>query len=162
MLDCTAPLRRLADDCEERARRTDSAEARSSYHGAARAARMAIRMGYAGDMAKSLRVASAMAALARCHEGEEIERVAMAAPPLPTPSPFSLPPVDETLPSAALNARQLALMHGMPERTARRTIERGMRKGRPGFYRRGCHWYAEEQAFHAMRRTGGSGRIVSE
>lgn len=57
------------------------------------------------------------------------------------------------VPPEALNPRQLGELYGLNERTVRRSIERGYRRGLPGYFHQGCHWYAEPELFQAKIRT---------
>lgn len=125
-------LRRLADDCEERARLVDSGEARSLYHLAAREARRASERRHLGEreLCGYLAAMTAQAQLARWYGGEADEYEAWARPV-----------------ERLLNPRQLADVFGMTDRGARKAIERGVRRGLEGFRRDGKRWLAEREAF---------------
>ena len=144
-------LRRLANDCRERVRRADSETARLLFHDAARQCEQ-----MAGDRFASIRALQetleamrAQAVLARWHNGEAIA-FATQAPATSQPSPAA-PSAPEGPPKGASNARQLSARFGVPERTARRTIERLARQGRPGFYGiangERTRWLADPDAF---------------
>lgn len=159
-------LRQLADDCEERARRAHTGEARSLYHRAASDARRATRDRCLGDDGRraALIAAAAQADWAGWYEGESFldpQNSDFVSAMLDNPSTMPAKPLDirdlptdnlSVLPPDALNARQLADRLGMGERTARRAIERHWRKGWPGFYRDGRRWYAEPDAFDRAQR----------
>lgn len=144
-------LRCLANDCRERVRRADSETARLLFHDAARQCEQ-----MAGDRFASIRALQetleamrAQAVLARWHNGEAIAFASQApATPPPSPAPPSAP---ARPPEGAFNARQLSARFGVPERTARRTIERLVIDRRPGFYGipngERTRWFADPDAY---------------
>ncbi|HUE80288.1 MAG TPA: hypothetical protein VMN38_11750 [Sphingomicrobium sp.] len=160
-----SPRQRLsdfADDCEAWARLSCTADARGLFHRIAADARETARGRYLGEegFRLALEAAKAQAAFAAWHSGAvdvapEWGRVASdrAVPHANAPG-VRLRPLR---PPGALNACRLAELYGMNERSARRAIERGACSGLPGFYRDGCHWFAEPQAFERARRG-----VVSE
>lgn len=152
-------LRQLADSWEQSAAQSDNPDARSRYHKAAAEARMSARDPHLTEtgLQMAIAAATAQARFAAWLDGEAIEPATGTLEPawpcrpyLPTPAPKDRPTEAGTPPNA-MNARQLAERFGIVERTARRAIERGVRKGWPGFYRDGCHWYAEPAAFDRAR-----------
>lgn len=157
-------LKQLADDCEERARLSRNADARGLYHLAATQARMREAGRHWSDLDRrdATDALSALVKAARWLDGEcitdilsegkshsmaDLRSYSGSLPSLSnfplTQSPSPAPPV----PSSAFNARQLAERFSVPERTARYRIEQAVRRGRAGFYRDGCRWYAEPLAF---------------
>jgi hypothetical protein len=143
--------RELADDCEERARRSMvNGEARALYHLVAREARrlsVAPHLGE-GDCREALAALTALARVARWYDGEGF------ADPLPAyqPAPaLPLPEPPRPIAGELLNAAQLAAMFGMGERGARKAIERGYSRGLAGFHRHGALWFAEREAFAKFR-----------
>lgn len=151
-------LRRLADDCEERARiASEGSKARGLLHEAARDARRAgsTRHTSEAELQAALQAMEALAQAARWYDGEIIYPAMPAQPE--RPSPAIAEPIFRR---DVLNARQLAELYGMSERGARKAIERGVDRALPGYYRDGCHLYAEPEAFEADR--AGRCRIGSE
>lgn len=145
-------LQRLADDCEERARLSTNSDARSLYWLAARECRLTM-IARDGRQRATFAAMTAQAQLARWYDGEDIYGAEPASAPLECFSasvrasdaqPTSRPP-------QGLRARQLAEMSGMSERGALKRIVHGFHKGLPGFYRDGCHWFAEREAFARFR-----------
>lgn len=160
MSDQTAiRLRDLANDCEERARLSSNDDARGLYRLAARNARNAASAGYltADQRRAELSALAAVAGLARWHDGEP-ESAPFVRPSEGLSNSY-LPKSADLLPlpadkgsESALNARQLASLYPVNERTARRAIERGVIKGLPGFYRSGWQWLADREAFERVQR----------
>lgn len=154
-------LRQLADDCDERARNSPMAQA--MFSGIARTARIAAGSPELDSTSRraAFECLAAMANLARWFDGENGVSVDDQLDSLPLdrfkPAVFLAPPADRRseIPLEALNPRQLAEHFTMNERTARRTIERAMRRGLPGFYREGRYWRAEPSAFEAIRGLEG-------
>lgn len=173
-------LRSLADDCEERARLAPTgSRARALFHEAARDARQAstLRHTCASELQAALNAMEALAHAARWYIGEidsaerKIGELMQAqrdsghlkhggarvhSGPLEKPITLTEAGIDKHLadraiPDGTLNARQLAGLFGMTERGARKAIVRGVDRCLPGFYREGCHWYAERKAFEQMR-----------
>lgn len=162
-------LRQLADDCEERARRSRNADARSLYHRAAKDARQAYATSHLseGELHDYLQAMNAQALLARWYDGSEwdsspdklsagfapFQSVMVCTKSAPanidlTGAPGT--PID-ACPPDAMNARQIGQLCGIPERTARRAIERGWGNRWPGFYRKGRYGFAELDAFNRLR-----------
>ena len=153
-LDETADrLRQLADDCEERARRTNG-EARNLFHLAAREARNRAGARHLGDIERreALEAIKGFALFVRWLDGEAVPEIGpLRLPELVQPAPVpqsALPPIVGTL----RNARQLGEAFGMSERGARKAIERGLRRNLAGFYRHGAKLLAEPEAFAQVRR----------
>ena len=167
-------LRQLADNCEERARRSHNADARNLYHLAARDARIAASgRGMGEDVLRATLIhIEELAAVARRYDGEEITSPDLLSAGFVPKQPVFVPlqfgecaaaniyltGAPETLsharPPDALNARQLGQLRDIPERTARRAIERGCRHQWPGFYREGgarAYWFADLDAFDRSR-----------
>ena len=151
-------LRQLADNYEERARRSHNADARSLYHLAARDARIAASGRGMGDdvLRATLIHIEELAAVARRYDGERVDGYDL--PPVEFATRAAVAPSRSAIVSArppdALNARQLGQLRGIPERTARRAIERGCRYQWPGFYREGgarAYWFADLDAFDQSR-----------
>lgn len=90
------------------------------------------------------------AEVARWYEGEDVFALA-PLPTLPRLATSQEPSPPPQLPPGLLNAKALADRFSIAERTARRTIERGVMRGLPGFYRDGCHLLAEADAFERLR-----------
>ncbi len=130
-------LRRLADDCEERARRADSADARSLFNQTAMLARRASQQPYQTerDLQGWLDAMSAQAGVARFLDGDPVDHATFQ--PSRRPAPL-------------LGARQLADLFGMTERGARKAIERGHSRRLHGFHRDGKRWLAERDAFSSL------------
>lgn len=151
----TAPLRdqvrRLADECEERARWSPVGSlARSLLNlGSAQARQAAANRHYSEEDLQAVhRFASAMLAI----QGENSGYIALQARQgAQVAAPVSVP----TQRHNALNARQLSSLFGMSERGARGAIERGVRRGLEGFFRDGALWLAERDAFGRMRAAKG-------
>lgn len=154
-------LCQMADDCEERARLSDSADARSLFHRAATDARLIARTPCIAEdgLRLALERTTSEARFAAWLSGDALPETptspAQCTPTFeghrPQPDAVSRPSDSPAPPEGAMIARQLAETFGVPERTARRAIERGVRKGLPGFY---CipngvrtRWLAEVQAF---------------
>lgn len=151
-------LRQLADNYEERARRSHNADARNLYHLAARDARIAASGRRMGEDAlrATLSDIEILAAVARRYDGERVDGYDL--PPVEFATRAAVGPSRSGIVSArppdALNARQLGQLRGIPERTARRVIERGCRHQWPGFYREGgarAYWFADLDAFDRSR-----------
>lgn len=144
-------LLRFADDCEERARRCASADARGLYHAAAANARRSATARHLDErgMRLALDAAQAQAKLAAWYDGEPVDDV----PPLPA-APVAAAPVAavEAPCGPLLNARQLCGLTGVPVRTARDRIARGYRRRLPGFHRDGALWLAELPAFKSLAK----------
>jgi hypothetical protein len=157
-------LRSLANDCRERCRIADSEMARLLLNDAARQCEILARDRFASISAlqRKLVTMQVQAHVARCHEGEEIEFPLQAPASLsgreggdhlhhrPQPSPAA-PSAPARPPDSAVNASKLSERFGVPERTARRTIERLVCQGRPGFYGiangERTRWLADPEAF---------------
>ncbi|MEZ5688742.1 MAG: hypothetical protein R3E21_08185 [Caenibius sp.] len=154
-------LRQLADDCQERARLANDADARSQYHCVAKDARLFARMPHMGEegLKRALVSVGASMAVAAWLDGDTLpdahtsplESIRPLNGHRPPPAPQTTLSESPAPPADALNARQLASLLSMPERSARRAIERGVRKGLPGFYRDGRRWYARRDAFERLR-----------
>lgn len=145
-------LQNIADDCEERARLA-TGDARALFHRTARDARLSARSHLGEDgMRKAIDAALSNAAFAACMAGDVYESApepARAPPECFTPleRPDSPPkPLGDLL-----NARKLADLCGKSQRTALRDIMRGVFEGKPGFHLKGCHWFAERDAFEQLR-----------
>jgi hypothetical protein len=138
-------LRRLADDCEELARRPINADAKSYYWRAANDARQAMTARHVNDagLCAVLAMVEAQAQFARWCAGEADD----AAQPCEAVALPATPPRHGN----ALNARQLAALFGLSERGARKAIERGASKGLAGFHRDGRNLFAERDAFAEFR-----------
>lgn len=162
-------LQRLADDCEERARRAGSPEARSLYNRTAADARRAAMLRGMGEdgLRTALEAAVSAARFAAYLDGDVFDTMPEPARDSPerngdqqrlrcpatkqSRALESLRGPDARPSGDLLNARQLAARFGMCQRTALRTIERGNRRGLPGFYRDRSLWFAEPDAFKRFR-----------
>lgn len=146
-------LRQLADDCEERARRTNG-EARNLFHLAAREARNRAGARHLGEIERreALEAIKGFALFVRWLDGEAVPEISpMRLPELVQPAPVpqpALPPLVGTL----LNARQLGEVFGLSECGARKAIKRGLRRNLAGFHRDGALFFAEREAFAKMRQ----------
>lgn len=145
-------LRRLADDMEEMGRRSRKGEAKAIYFRAADDARSAIRARHVDvhGLLLVLAACNAQANLAAWLDGGDA--IAPIGAPVESVEAKSGSagcnrPAAPIVPVEALNARQIADRLGIGERRARRIIERCVKRGLPGFYRDGCHWFAEVSAF---------------
>src|SRR6185437_5037416 len=143
-------LLRFADDCEERARRCDSADARSRFHVAAADARRCAADRRLGDdgLRLALDALRAQARFASWCAGEPVDAAETVPLAVPQPTPAAAEPPRGPL----LNARQLCGLTGVPERTARNRIVRGYRRRLPGFHRDGALWLAELPAFKSLAK----------
>ena len=169
-------LRQLANDCEERARGTRDSHARNLYHRAATDARHAHATRHLsdGELQVYWQAMNAQAMLAQWYDGSEFDASPdkLSAGFMPTisvsyASAIPLANIDLTepvivtqnaavlsCPPDAMNPRQLGELCGIPERTARRAIERGWRNRWHGFFREGgarAYWFAELDAFTRSR-----------
>lgn len=145
-------LRSHADDMEERARKSGNTKARALYWRAADDARSALRTPHIDEHGLRCVLAATIAQAGWAAWCEGI----YSTGPLDSPvesveTKFSVvesnSPLAPIVPVEALNARQIADRLGIGERRARRIIERCVKRGLPGFYRDGCHWFAEVSAF---------------
>lgn len=160
-------LRRLADDCEERACRSHDSDARARFHTVAADARHMARAHYPDPdgLRLALEAATAQARLAAWFNGDMLSEPATSplqalpaidghrhSQPVTLPASESLAP-----PVGALNPKQLADLFRMTARGARKAIVVAYDKGLPGFYcethGERCRWFAEPEAF---ARRGGS------
>ena len=127
-------LRSLANDCEERARLTSNQEAERIYRTIARLARATA---LAPDLASDER----RACLVELRKGLEFARWLVGEKSAERLPKHETQPTHSVAPDA-LNARQLAELFGLNERTVRNQIDYGNRCGWPGHFRVGCHLYA--------------------
>jgi hypothetical protein len=148
--EARARLRQLADDCEERARRSRSGDARSLYQLAARECRFALSTN-ARRFPETLAAMSAQAMLARWYDGEDVDEFGTAPPPPALASDEQSSPAGPRRPLHALKPRQLATLAGMSERGALKRIVHAFHQGLPGFYCCGRRWFADQDAFEQFR-----------
>lgn len=161
-------LQQLADDCEDRARRSTSGKAKNLYFTAATECRLAMTA-LESTRCRTLVAMTAQAALARWYDGEDVYESARDSLGAfsglgghNAPSAVLLPsgglpeasadPLRDQKPDHLLNARQLGARYGVPERGARKTIERGLRRDLAGFYRDGRLMFAAPDAFERLRQ----------
>lgn len=151
-------LRNLANDCEERARRSSCRpDARGMYHRTARDARDAAGMRHLdhSELQAALDAALAFTRFAACLNGDALPEapehaLAREGARLVTRDAQTVIAAP-SVPDSAVNARQLSARFGVPERTARRTIARLACQGVPGFYSiangERTRWLADPDAF---------------
>lgn len=147
--DLRKSLQRLADDCDERARPPCEAFAMSLYWRAAQEARRYAADRYAGE--DRLRIAlSALEAQRTVAGWYDAPEAGFESLP---PSAPATAPIERPDPSELLDAAQLAEIHGMTARGARKAIVNAFDRRQPGFYRMGRRWLAEPEAFARRRKS---------
>jgi hypothetical protein len=163
LIEARDRLRRLADECEERARwaPVGSYERGALNHWAAEARKVATNRNYdESDLRIAHRLTSAVVGVVAGH--------AAAAVPTICPSGYSQADCERRCPMPSptaqahgpwprapqlLNARQLANLVDMSERGALKRITHAFHRGLPGFYRDGRRWFAEREAFEQFRMS---------
>ena len=157
----------LADDCQERARRSRNGDARSLYWGAVNRMRQACAARYSSEQSLrgELLAMEAQAQLARWYDGgideydparEAVTAHSCAKEDLKAAQATSSRQGALTRAgdrSRPLNARQLASKAGMSERGALKRIVHGFHRRLPGFYREGRRWFADHDAFEQFRMS---------
>ena len=148
-------LRTLADDCEARARRSTSGDARTLYHRAALDARRHTEARYIGEggLRLALDAAASLMRFAAYMDGETIDVPPPRAAPEEPAGEGAKALQDAPSPRQGLNARQLARLAGMSERGALKRIVHAFDQRLPGFYRNGRRWFAERDAFDQFRMS---------
>lgn len=139
-------LRSVRDDCAQRANLAPECSVqRVWYWQAYNDAERALRSGSVDDPRLVLARVSALAKAARLYDNDPDELAALR----PTPAPISMqqPPAAPPIPSTARKTTDLAELHGMTERGARKRIKHAFDRGTPGFFRGRRGWLAEPDAF---------------
>jgi hypothetical protein len=156
LIEARDRLRQLADDCEERARRSRSGNARNLYQLAASECRSALIM-HPGRLPETLAAMTAQSMLARWYDGEDVPEFGIAPLQPDRALAHQSAPTAPTRPPHALTARQLAATAGMTERGALKRIVHAFHRGMAGFYRDGRRWFAEREAFDQFRMSSDCG-----
>lgn len=136
-------LERLANDCEERARRMPvGSDARAAYFEIGKKARAERRL----PVSDPQRLKSALLAYAH-----QLSHQALIDGDLPID--LAILTLPSAVPEEALPTMQLAKLFGISDRWAREAIRIAFNSGSAGFYRLGARWYALPEAFSEFTKA---------